>query len=68
VKTPAKQVVDVGDARMVCGNLLYVSPQILMPASFLTLPDTSLEQALAIGREMAAGATIGGRPRLNFIF
>ncbi|KAH7620197.1 hypothetical protein NADE_002827 [Nannochloris sp. 'desiccata'] len=57
VKTPVKQVVNVGDARMVCGNLLYVSPQILMPASFLTLPDTSLEQALAIGKEMAAGAT-----------
>jgi len=57
VKTPAKQTVNVGEARMVCGNFLHVSPQILMPSSFLTLPDTSLEQALAIGREMAGGAT-----------
>jgi hypothetical protein len=27
-----------------------------MPANLLALPDTSLEQALAIGRQMAAGA------------
>jgi hypothetical protein len=57
VKTPAKQVVNVGEARMVCGNLLYVSPQILMPANLLALPDTPLQQALDIGRQMAASAT-----------
>ncbi len=56
VKTPANQIVKIGDPRSACGNLVYVCPQILMPANLLALPDTSLEQALAIGRQMAAGA------------
>ena len=57
VTTPPKQKINVGDARMICGNLLYVSPQILMPASLLLLPDTPLQQALAVGKQMAASAT-----------
>lgn len=48
--------VEVSERRLVCGNEVYVTPQILVPSDLLRLPDTQLQTAVELVAAMGAAA------------
>ena len=56
--------VQVSAPRMVCGNEVYVTPQVLIPSDLFKLPDTTVEKAVEVVNAMGVAAAVATTPKV----
>jgi len=56
IKTGAGQKVPINKPVPVCGNYVYIVPQLMLPTQLQQIPETELKQALEVVQTLAASA------------